>query len=47
MLPMHNVLLSINLAAVSVEQEKYAEIGHFCYMVGLFYFIQENRVKKH
>ena len=26
---MHNVLLSINLAAVLVEQQKYANIGHF------------------
>ena len=28
-LPMHDVLFSINLAAVLVEQQKYAKIGHF------------------
>ena len=35
-LPMHYVLLSINLAAVSVEQQKYAKIGHFCAIIGSF-----------
>ena len=33
-LPLHIVLFSINLAAVSVEQQKYAKIGQFCYIIG-------------
>ena len=36
MLLMHNELLLINLAAVSVEQQKYAKIGHFCCIIRTF-----------
>ena len=43
---MHNVLLLINLAAVSAEQQKYAKIGHFCPIIGPFCSILENRVKE-
>ena len=42
---MHNVLLSINLAAVSTEQQKYAKKGHFCFIIEPFCTILENRVK--
>ena len=34
MLPMNNLLFSINFAAVSVEQQKYAKIGNFFSIIG-------------